>query len=163
MQQSQLNSLLFTNCQLSMMHSSPQSYLMFHFMILETICTTVEAVYLRRWFLLLKHNWDKNVSKGPAYLWQTFCQNHFEHQSCLKIHIRGCKNCKWVKYQYNFFLFIHSVSYHWCYIQSFEFAFVPKKSWFIGYIPKYISYEIHWIRTHETQLLVGKYIPYYLD
>ena len=39
---------------------------------------------------------------GVDFLWQKFCQNHFWHQNRLKINIKGCK---WVKYQYNLFIF----------------------------------------------------------
>ena len=42
----------------------------------------------------LKHTLDKNGSNGPAFLWQKFYQNIFEHQNCSRTHIRGCK---WVK------------------------------------------------------------------
>ena len=52
---------------------------------------------------MLKHTLkDKNDSNGPAFLRQKFYQNHFEHQNRLKIHI---EECKWLNYQYNFFLF----------------------------------------------------------
>ena len=49
---------------------------------------------------LLKHAYDKNGSKGPAFLWQNFCQIHFGHQNCLKMYTRGCE---WEKYQYDSF------------------------------------------------------------
>ena len=45
-------------------------------------------------FWEIKHNYNKNSSKGPAFLWQEFTKNHSGHQNRLKIHVIGCK---WVK------------------------------------------------------------------
>ena len=67
-----------------------------------------------------------------------FGQNRFQHLNRLKNHIRGCK---WVKHQYNFFLF--SQLYHWSHIQSFEFAFVTK-SWPVRTFLSYVCFKTLW-------------------
>ena len=48
---------------------------------------------------VLKHTKDKNGSKGPAFLWPNFCQNHLGHQNRLSEKSRSWTGTFWRPFQ----------------------------------------------------------------